>query len=123
MLESPMVNKAFSSLIGNITQLLDRTPHIIKVLFTSVTSTTSEELFPVEDEAGSEDNLSKFNVVRIPRLLGRSRSPYLPRSHTRTVQPMVRLPDSDPEFGFAHRDTFSSEDSEVPFESSDGENC
>jgi hypothetical protein len=118
LLACPTDNKALSGLIGNITQLLDSTPHIIKVLFTSVTSTVSEDLFPVEDEAGSDD-LSKFNVVRIPRLLGRNRDPYLPRSRARTPQPMVRLPDSDSEFGFAHRDTFSSEESEVPFESSD----
>ncbi|KAI9764201.1 MAG: hypothetical protein M1840_008591 [Geoglossum simile] len=121
MLTSPTVNKAFSDLVGNISQLLDNTSHIVKVLFTSVTSTASEGLFPVGDEVGPEEDLSKFNVVRIPRLLGRNRDPYLPRLRPRTPQPMVRLPDSDPEFGLAHRDTFSSEDSEVPFESSDDE--
>ena len=119
--------REFKSLLRKISRLASSREDspTFKVLITSVTSSASEELFstPGEDRVNATKLSHGGIILRIPQTFGQT-NVVQPASHLRKRVPqrLVRLPDSDEEFGMRPVNSFDFSDDEhesIAFSSDD----
>ena len=86
------------------------TPLPVKILLTSVTGNSHELLFP----PAAADSLPSHSILHIPQTFGQHNVPVAP-VHLRKpgAKRLVRLPDSDDEFGLKPADSFGFSDDEL----------
>lgn len=84
----------------------------LKILVTSTSGTEHTVLFP-HNAAASASPPPSHSIVRIPQTFGQYNVPRLPMHQRKPcMKRLVRLPDSDDEFGFKPSDSFDFSDGE-----------